>query len=99
MLRDEFSIIKVVDLHCLADLSKRLSGNSASLLATLLQPIRERRAEYEKNIPQVYEILKKGSEEARRVAGQTLAEVRKAMKIDYFDDAELIAEHTKKYQK
>ena len=50
-------------------------------------------------IPAVFEILKKGSEEARRVAGETLAEVRKAMKIDYFDDAELIAEHTKKYQK
>ena len=70
-----------------------------NIMEEMLQPIRERRAEYEKNIPEVYEILKKGSEEARRVAGQTLAEVRKAMKIDYFDDAELIAEHTKKYQK
>ena len=70
-----------------------------NIMEEMLQPIRERRAEYEKNIPQVYEILKKGSEEARRVAGQTLAEVRKAMKIDYFDDADLIAEHTKKYQK
>ena len=70
-----------------------------NIMEEMLQPIRERRAEYEKNIPQVYEILKKGSEEARRVAGQTLAEVRKAMRIDYFDDADLIAEHTKKYQK
>ena len=70
-----------------------------NIMEEMLQPIRERRAEYEKNIPQVYEILKKGSEEARRVAGQTLAEVRKAMKIDYFDDVDLIAEHTKKYQK
>ena len=70
-----------------------------NIMEEMLQPIRERRAEYEKNIPQVYEILKKGSEEARRVAGETLSEVRKAMKIDYFDDADLIAEHTKKYQK
>jgi tryptophanyl-tRNA synthetase len=64
-----------------------------------LQPIRERRAEYEKNIPAVYEILKKGSEVARAEAAKTLEDVRRAMKIDYFDDAELIAEHTKKYQR
>ena len=47
----------------------------------------------------VYEILQKGSETARAEAAKTLAEVRKAMKIDYFDDADLIAEHTKKYKK
>ena len=64
----------------------------------MLQPIRERRAQYEQNIPQVYEILRKGSEAARAEAARTLADVRKAMKIDYFDDADLIAEHTKKYQ-
>ena len=40
-----------------------------------------------------------GSEAARAEAAKTLAEVRKAMQIDYFDDADLIAEHTKKYQK
>ena len=60
--------------------------------------MRERRAQYEKNIPQVYEILRKGSKVARAAAASTLADVRKAMKIDYFDDAELIAEHVKKYQ-
>ena len=70
-----------------------------NIMEEFLQPMRERRAAYEQNIPQVYEILRKGSEEARRTAAQTLAEVRKAMKIDYFDDADLIAEHTKKYQK
>ena len=64
-----------------------------------LQPMRERRAQYEQNIPHVYEILRKGSEAARAEAAKTLAEVRKAMQIDYFDDADLIAEHTKKYQK
>ena len=50
-------------------------------------------------IGQVYEILRKGSEVARAEAAKTLADVRKAMKIDYFEDADLIAEHTKKYQK
>ena len=66
--------------------------------AFCIQPIRERRKHYEQNIPQVYEILRKGSEVARAEAARTLADVRKAMKIDYFDDAELIAEHTRKYQ-
>ena len=70
-----------------------------NIMEDMLQPIRERRAQYEQNIPQVYEILRKGSEVARAEAAKTLADVRKAMKIDYFDDAELIAEHTKKFQK
>ena len=69
-----------------------------NIMEDMLQPIRERRKQYEQNIPLVYDILRRGSEEARSVAAQTLADVRKAMKIDYFYDAELIAEHTKKYQ-
>ena len=68
-----------------------------NIMEDMLQPIRERRAQYEQNIPQVYEILRKGSEVARAEAAKTLTDVRKAMKIDYFDDADLIAEHTKKY--
>ena len=70
-----------------------------NIMEDILQPIRERRAEYEKDIPQVYDILKRGSETARAEAARTLADVRKAMKIDYFDDAQLIAEHTEKYRK
>ena len=70
-----------------------------NIMEEMLQPIREKRAMYEQNIPQVYEILRKGSEVARAEAAKTLADVRKAMKIDYFDDAELIAEHTEKYKK
>ena len=70
-----------------------------NIMEEFLQPMRERRAHYEQNIPQVYEILRKGSVTARAEAAKTLAEVRKAMQIDYFEDAELIAEHTKKYQK
>ncbi len=70
-----------------------------NIMEEFLQPMRERRAIYEQNIPEVYEILRKGSEVARAEAAKTLADVRKAMKIDYFEDAELIAEHTKKYKK
>ena len=62
-----------------------------------LEPLRARRAEYEKDIPAVYEILKKGTEVAREKAAATLDEVKAAMKINYFDDAALIAEHAKKY--
>ena len=57
-----------------------------------LEPIRKRRKEYEKDIPAIYEILKKGSEKAEEVAAKTLSEVKSAMKINYFDDAELIRE-------
>lgn len=64
-----------------------------------LAPIRARRLEFEKDIPAIYEMLKKGCEEARATAANTLAEVRKAMKIDYFDDAELIAEQVKRFAK
>ena len=67
------------------------------ILQEELEPIRQRRAEFEKDIPAVYEMLKKGCEEARAVAAETLSDVRRAMKINYFDDAELIAEQAKKF--
>lgn len=70
-----------------------------NVLEELLAPIRERRAQFEADIPHVYEILRKGSEEARAVAARTLDEVRRAMKINYFDDAQLIAEQAKRYAK
>lgn len=70
-----------------------------NVLEELLAPIRERRAQFEADIPQVYEILRKGSEEARAVAARTLDKVRRAMKINYFDDAQLIAEQAKRYAK
>lgn len=64
-----------------------------------LQPIRERRQKYEQDIPAVYEILRKGTEAARAVAAATLEEVRRAMKINYFDDAALIASQAEKFRK
>lgn len=64
-----------------------------------LEPIRNRRAEYEKDIPEIYQILKKGSDAAREVAAETLSEVKNAMKIDYFADTELIRQQSAKYAK
>lgn len=64
-----------------------------------LEPIRLRRKEYEKDIPAVYEILRKGSEAAREVAAGTLNEVKSAMKINYFEDQELIRVQSEKYGK
>ena len=67
------------------------------VLQSILEPIRERRKVYEKDIPAVYEILRCGSEKAERAAAVTLAEVKSAMKIDYFSDEELIKVQQEKY--
>lgn len=68
-----------------------------SIVQEELEPIRNRRKEYEKDIPEIYNILKKGSDEAREVAAQTLSEVKSAMKINYFEDMDLIKEQAEKY--
>ena len=59
------------------------------VLNKFLDPMRQRRAELEQDIPEICNILKKGTQQAREVAAQTMDEVRKAMRINYFDDAEL----------
>lgn len=72
-----------------------------AVLNDTLEPIRTRRSELEKDIPYVYEVLRKGSEVAREVAAQTLADVKKAMRINYFDAdvlASLTQEQTEKYK-
>ncbi len=69
-----------------------------NVLQEELAPIRARRAEYEKDIPAVYEILRQGTEVARETAAQTLSEVKRAMRINYFDDAELIKAQSEKYK-
>lgn len=68
-----------------------------SVLNDRLTPIRERRLELQKDIPAIYEILRKGCERARQAAIATMDEVRKAMKITYFDDEELIKEQATRY--
>lgn len=70
-----------------------------SVLEETLTPIRARRAEYQKDIAGVYDILKKGSEAAREVAAKTLSDVKKSMKIDYFSDEELIKAQSEKYSR
>lgn len=69
----------------------------AAVMQEELEPIRERRKVFEKDIPAVYDMLKKGCEVAREAAAQTLDEVRRAMKINYFDDAALIEEQAKRF--
>ena len=69
------------------------------VLQAELEPIRQRRKEWEKNIPAVYEILRKGSIEAEAVAAETLKEVKAAMRINYFDNDEMIKEQMVKYSK
>lgn len=61
-----------------------------NVMQSLLSPMRERRAQWEGRLPEVYEILKKGSEIAAETAQGTLDRVRHAMKIDYFTDNGLL---------
>jgi tryptophanyl-tRNA synthetase len=75
---------------------KRFLNN---VLQAELEPIRNRRKELQKDIPEIYEILKKGSEKAEAVAAQTLKEVKDAMKINYFDDKALIEAQAERFSK
>ncbi len=63
-----------------------------------LAPIRARRKEWEQKIPEVYEILHTGSEKARATANATLADVKRCMRINYFDDLELIQSQSEKFK-
>lgn len=69
-----------------------------NVLQEALEPIRNRRKELQKDIPYVYEVLKKGSEKAEEVAAKTLDEVRSSMKINYFADTELIRQQAEKFK-
>ena len=73
---------------------KRFLNN---VLQDELRPIRERRQEFAKDIPAVYKILEEGSRKAEAKAAQTLAEMKRAMKINYFEDRELIEEQAKRF--
>lgn len=79
------------DMKC-----KKLLNN---VINRMLDPIRQRRTEYEKDIPEIFNILKQGSESARETAAQTMDDVRRAMRIDYFDDAELIRQQSEKFKR
>ena len=79
------------DMKC-----KKLLNN---VINRMLNPIRERRHQYEQDIPEIFNILRKGSEAARETAAKTMDEVRAAMRINYFDDAELIRQQAEKFKK
>jgi tryptophanyl-tRNA synthetase len=70
-----------------------------AVLEELLQPIRERRKHYEQHIEEVYDILRRGSDEAREAAAATLNDVRRSMRINYFEDSELISRQAEQYRK
>lgn len=67
------------------------------VLNKFLEPMRQRRHEFEQDIPEIYNILKKGTLQAREVGAQTMSEVRKAMQIDYFNDTELIRQQAERF--
>jgi tryptophanyl-tRNA synthetase len=88
-LKDHYTRGGLGDMKC-----KKLLNQ---VINKMLDPIRARRAEYEKDIPEIFNILQKGTLQAREVAAQTMAEVRDAMRINYFEDAELIRQQTEKF--
>lgn len=61
-----------------------------------LAPVRTRRAEYEKDLPAIYELLMRGSDKAREKAADTLSDVKRAMRIDYFENRALLREYLEK---
>lgn len=69
-----------------------------SVLEKTLAPMRERRHGFEQDIPAIYDMLRQGTERARETAAQTMDEVRRAMRINYFDDVELIRSQAEKYR-
>ena len=69
-----------------------------NVLNKFMEPIRQRRHEFEQDIPEIYNILKKGTEKARETAAQTMCEVRSAMQSNYFDDTELIRQQSERFK-
>ena len=69
-----------------------------AILQEELEPIRKRRKEFEKDIPSIYKMLQEGCMKARETAAKTLDDVRRAMKINYFEDQALIEEQARRYR-
>ena len=89
-LKDAYTHGGIGDMKCKKMLTK--------VINRMLDPIRQRRHEYEQDIPEIFNILRRGSEAAREAAAQTMDEVRNAMRINYFSDAGLIKEQSEKYR-
>lgn len=88
-MKDHYTHGGLGDMKC-----KKLLMN---ILQETLEPIRQRRAEFERDIPAVYDILKQGCEKAREAAVETMDEVRRAMKLNYFEDAALISSQSERF--
>lgn len=89
-LKDAYTHGGIGDMKCKKMLMK--------VINRMLDPIRQRRHEYEQDIPEIFNILRRGSDAAREAAAQTMDEVRNAMRINYFDDERLIKEQSEKYR-
>lgn len=89
-LKDHYTHGGLGDMKCKKFLNQ--------VLNKFLEPMRQRRHEFEQDIPEVYNILRRGTQQAQEVTAQTIEEVRKAMRIDYFNDKELIRQHTEMFR-
>ena len=89
-LKDAYTHGGIGDMKCKKMLTK--------VINRMLDPIRQRRHEYEQDIPEIFNSLRRGSDAAREAAAQTMDEVRNAMRINYFDDERLIKEQSEKYR-
>ena len=88
-LKDHYRRGGLGDMKC-----KKFLNN---VINNMLEPMRQRRHQWEQDIPGIYEILKKGTEQARETAAQTMDEVRRAMRIDYFNDLDLIRQQSERF--
>ena len=88
-LKDHYRRGGLGDMKC-----KKFLNN---VINKMLEPMRQRRHQWEQDIPGIYEILKKGTEQARETAAQTMDEVRHAMRIDYFNDLDLIRQQAERF--
>ena len=93
------NLTEVKDHYCRGGLGDvKVKKFLIKVLEDELAPIRERRGKWEQDIPGVYRVLQEGTEAARKKGRETLAEVKQAMKINYFEDEELIAAQAEKYR-
>ena len=88
-LKDHYRRGGLGDMKC-----KKFLNN---VINNMLEPMRQRRHQWEQDIPGIYEILKKGTEQARETAAQTMDEGRHAMRIDYFNDLDLIRQQSERF--
>ncbi len=88
-LKDHYRRGGLGDMKC-----KKFLNN---VINKMLEPMRQRRHQLEQDIPGIYDILKKGTEQARETAAQTMDEVRHAMRIDYFNDLDLIRQQSERF--